>query len=182
MLSISAAFDAGNIEVVDSSSPQDIQLKIRAEPFTHGTDEQAHMQWCAVLRYSLFTCSGALWCATHYSHYSHAVVRCDATHYLHAVVRCAALLTIRMQWCATHYSHAVVSRSTVPLCLLAQRRTASTASPQSPHLQRCSDSKALIAVVCWSRFYFRASNAKGVRCVYNITNAGESSYAEDFEG
>merc|ERR1740130_2367026 len=76
VLSISAAFDAGNIEVVDSSNPQDIQLKIRAEPFTHGTDEQAHMQW----------------------------------------------------------------------------------------------------------FYFRASNAKGVRCVYNITNAGESSYAEDFEG
>jgi hypothetical protein len=85
VLSISAAFDAGNIKVVDSSSPQDIQLKIRAEPFTHGTDEQAHMQWCAVLRYSLFTCSGALCCATHYSH---------------AVVRCGALLTIHMQWCA----------------------------------------------------------------------------------
>lgn len=42
---INAAFDSGNIECVDSSSIQDIQLKIKQDPFTAFTDKSAHSMW-----------------------------------------------------------------------------------------------------------------------------------------
>lgn len=41
---LSAQFDSGNIEVVDASNPQDIQLRIRPEPFCEA-DDKAHFQW-----------------------------------------------------------------------------------------------------------------------------------------
>ena len=44
-LLISAAFDGGNITVVDASSPQLVKLALRPEPFTHGTDKRQHAQW-----------------------------------------------------------------------------------------------------------------------------------------
>jgi hypothetical protein len=40
---ISSAFDAGNIEVVDSS-PSNIQLRIKPDPFCN-KDNKAHFQW-----------------------------------------------------------------------------------------------------------------------------------------
>ncbi len=44
MASISAAFDSGNIEVVDSTDASNIRLRVRSEPFTEGTDKKAHLQ------------------------------------------------------------------------------------------------------------------------------------------
>lgn len=41
---VSSAFDSGNIEVVDCSTPSDIQLKIHPEPFCE-YDKKSHFQW-----------------------------------------------------------------------------------------------------------------------------------------
>ncbi|KAF6265153.1 peptidase M14, carboxypeptidase A [Scenedesmus sp. NREL 46B-D3] len=43
-LQITSAFDAGNIEVVDSTDPSNVQLKIRPDPYCE-SDAQAHYQW-----------------------------------------------------------------------------------------------------------------------------------------
>lgn len=42
---ISSNFDSGNIIVVDTSDPTNVQLKLREEPFTQSTDKRAHKQW-----------------------------------------------------------------------------------------------------------------------------------------
>mmetsp|Transcript_6433 Transcript_6433/g.10645 ORF Transcript_6433/g.10645 Transcript_6433/m.10645 type:complete len:512 (-) Transcript_6433:288-1823(-) len=44
-IAISDAFDSGNIKVLDASNPKDIQLAIREEPLTKGTDKRKHFQW-----------------------------------------------------------------------------------------------------------------------------------------
>ena len=41
---VSAAFDAGNI-VVEGSSEREVNLRIRGDPYTKGTDEATHCQW-----------------------------------------------------------------------------------------------------------------------------------------
>jgi len=43
-VSITSAFDSGNIEVVDSNDTTNIQLKIRPDPFT-ASENCAHYQW-----------------------------------------------------------------------------------------------------------------------------------------
>ena len=42
---ISSCFDAGNIEVDSISAEEGCKLKLRPEPFTHGTDNKQHAQW-----------------------------------------------------------------------------------------------------------------------------------------
>jgi len=41
---VTSAFDSGNIEVVKQQHAN-FDLKIRQDPFTHGTDKKAHFQW-----------------------------------------------------------------------------------------------------------------------------------------
>lgn len=43
-IKVSAKFDAGNAEVVDATDPQNIQLKIRPDPYCKG-DDITHFQW-----------------------------------------------------------------------------------------------------------------------------------------
>lgn len=42
---VSSNFDSGNIRVLSASDPNNIQLAIRPEPFTQGTDKRNHFQW-----------------------------------------------------------------------------------------------------------------------------------------
>jgi len=57
-LIIASNFDSGNIEVVDCSSPTDVQLKMRQETFTE-YDQKAHSQW---FHFSVSNCKGTPLC------------------------------------------------------------------------------------------------------------------------
>jgi len=44
-VSITSNFDSGNIEIVKIDGSSQVDLKIRSEPFTEGTDKTCHAQW-----------------------------------------------------------------------------------------------------------------------------------------